>query len=64
MTVPPPGDKAQRPMPRLLKVDPISGEILGQAPAPGPHSIDVIAAEEASAGGCCGGFFWLRAAVR
>lgn len=65
MTLPAPGDSAQRATPEVLKVDPSSGKILGQAPAPGPHSIDVNDAEEVFAGGCCGGsnpngFFWLR----
>jgi DNA-binding beta-propeller fold protein YncE len=51
--------------PQILKVDPSNGKVLGQAPAPGPHSIDVNASEEVFAGGCCGGsnpnaFFWLR----
>ena len=41
--------------PQLLKVDPSTGRILGQAPAPGPHSIDVNDAGEVFAGGCCGG---------
>jgi DNA-binding beta-propeller fold protein YncE len=51
--------------PQILKVDPATGKVLGQAPAPGPHSIDVNDAEEVFAGGCCGGsnasgVFWLR----
>jgi DNA-binding beta-propeller fold protein YncE len=51
--------------PQIFKVDPSNGKVLGQAPAPGPHSIDVNEAEEVFAGGCCGGsnsngFFWLR----
>ena len=51
--------------PRILKVDTATGKILGQAEAPGPHSIDVNDAGEVFAGGCCGGsnptgFFWLR----
>ncbi len=45
----------QRPAPQVLKVDPANGKILGQAPGPGPHSIDVNAAEAVFAGGCCGG---------
>jgi sugar lactone lactonase YvrE len=61
----PPADSSVRSTPQVLKVDPASGKILGQAPAPGPHSIDVNDAEEVFAGGCCGGsnpngFFWLR----
>ena len=63
MTVPP--DNATRATPQVLKVDPASGKILGQAAAPGPHSIEVNEAEEVFAGGCCGGsnpngFFWMR----
>ena len=55
----------QRPTPQVLKVDPANGKILGQAPGPGPHSIDVNASEEVFAGGCCGGsnasgVFWLH----
>jgi sugar lactone lactonase YvrE len=55
----------QRPTPQILKVDPSNGKVLGQAPGPGPHSIDVNASEEVFAGGCCGGsnasgVFWLR----
>jgi len=60
----------QKPAPQILKVDPGTGKIIGQAPGPGPHSIDVIQieanqAEEIFAGGCCGGinangFFLLR----
>jgi DNA-binding beta-propeller fold protein YncE len=45
----------QRPTPQILKVDPMTGKILGQAPGPGPHSIDVNAGEEVFTGGCCGG---------
>src|SRR5690348_12826648 len=51
--------------PRVFQVDPASGKILGQADAPGPHSIDVNDAGEVFASGCCGGssptgFFTLR----
>lgn len=51
--------------PWILKVDPASGRVVAQVPAPGPHSIDVTDAGELFAGGCCGGkdatgFFWLR----
>ena len=51
--------------PRVFQVDPASGKILGQAEAPGPHSIDVNDAGEVFASGCCGGssptgFFTLR----
>ena len=41
--------------PRMIKVDPASGKPLGQIAFPGPHSIDVNAAGELFAGGCCGG---------
>ena len=41
--------------PWMIKVDPSSGKPLGQIPFPGPHSIDVNAAGELFAGGCCGG---------
>jgi len=55
----------QKASPWILKVDPSTGKILGQAPSPGPHSIDVDESEELFAAGCCGGinptgFFWLR----
>jgi hypothetical protein len=51
--------------PVMLKVDPRTGELLGQTPSPGPHTIDVNAAGELFATGCCGGtnatsFSWLR----
>jgi hypothetical protein len=54
-----------RPLPWVYKVDPSTGKILGQTAAPGPHSIDVNAAGEVFASGCCGGtnpagFYWLR----
>jgi DNA-binding beta-propeller fold protein YncE len=67
MTVEPAGQKSapQRSSPWMLKVDPSSGMVLGQVESPGPHSIDVNAAEELFAGGCCGGsnptgFSWFR----
>jgi DNA-binding beta-propeller fold protein YncE len=65
----PPVDSAARAKPQVLKVDPAGGKILGQASAPGPHSIDVNDAGEIFAGGCCGGvnptgFFWLRPTAR
>jgi sugar lactone lactonase YvrE len=41
--------------PWVLKVDPASGKVLGQAEGPGPHSIDVTPAGEIFANGCCGG---------
>ena len=52
--------------PWILKVDPANGKILGQASAPGPHSIEVNDRGDVFAGGCCGGsapagFFWLHA---
>jgi len=51
--------------PWILKVDPATGKVLGQIEAPGPHSIDVTAAGEMFASGCCGGsnpmsFYWLQ----
>lgn len=51
--------------PWMIKVDPSNGKPLGQIAFPGPHSIDVNAAGELFASGCCGGskptgFFWLR----
>ena len=49
MTLEPPSS------PRMIKVDPASGKALGQIAFPGPHSIDVNAAGELFAGGCCGG---------
>ena len=57
--------QANRASPRVLKVDPASGKVLGQIESPGPHSVDVNEAGEVFAGGCCGGsaptaFFWLR----
>jgi streptogramin lyase len=55
----------QRATPWMLKLDPSTGKLLGQIEGPGPHSIDVNAAEELFAGGCCGGtnpngFFLVR----
>lgn len=52
--------------PSIFKVDPATGKVLGQIEAPGPHSVDVNAAGELFASGCCGGtnptgFYWLRA---
>src|SRR5262249_50308185 len=60
-------NKQERPAPWALKVDPASGKVLGQVESPGPHAIDVNAAEEVFATGCCGGsapstFSWLRRA--
>jgi streptogramin lyase len=54
-----------RPSPWVLNVDPATGKVLAQIEAPGPHSIDVTAAGEIFASGCCGGaspmgVFWLR----
>ena len=51
--------------PWIFKVDPATGKVLGQIESPGPHSIDVNAAGEIFANGCCGGsnpmaFYWLR----
>jgi DNA-binding beta-propeller fold protein YncE len=43
------------PSPWMIKVDPVCGNPLGQIAFPGPHSIDVNAAGELFAGGCCGG---------
>jgi hypothetical protein len=62
-----PGGRGQeiRPSPWIVKVDPATGKPLGQAAAPGPHSIDVSESEELFASGCCGGsnpngFSWFR----
>ncbi|MBV9505482.1 MAG: hypothetical protein JO323_10835, partial [Acidobacteriia bacterium] len=62
-----PGGRGQeaRPSPWMIKVDPSNGKVLGQVPAPGPHSIDVSDGEELFGSGCCGGsnpngFSWLR----
>ena len=57
--------EAQGASPWLLKVDPATGKVLGQAESPGPHALDINDAGEAFATGCCGGknpmgFFWLR----
>jgi DNA-binding beta-propeller fold protein YncE len=41
--------------PTILKVDLMTGKVLGQIEAPGPHSIDVSEAGEVVASGCCGG---------
>jgi sugar lactone lactonase YvrE len=54
-----------RSSPWLLRVDPSTGKVLGQIQSPGPHSIDVNAAGELFATGCCGGsspnsFSWFR----
>jgi sugar lactone lactonase YvrE len=68
MTLEPGGrGSATRPSPWILKVDPTTGKVLGQAESPGPHAIDVSAAEELFATGCCGGsnpngFSWFRRA--
>jgi DNA-binding beta-propeller fold protein YncE len=63
-TVVPAGQKSS---PWILKVDPSNGKVLGQIESPGPHSIDVNAAEELFASGCCGGsnptgFSWFKRA--
>ena len=52
-----PGGRGQtaRPSPWILKVEPSTGKILGQVESPGPHSINLNAAEELVASGCCGG---------
>jgi 6-bladed beta-propeller protein len=66
MTLEPGGRGATtRPSPWLLKVNPATGKVLGQAESPGPHAIDVSATEELFATGCCGGatpsgFSWFR----
>jgi hypothetical protein len=54
------------PTPMMLKVDPATGVLLGQIASTGPHAIDVSAAGELYATGCCGGadvtaFSWFRA---
>jgi NHL repeat len=64
MTLEPAGASPSSPW--MIKVDPSSGKALGQIAFPGPHSIDVNAAGELFAGGCCGGLnatgaFLLRA---
>jgi NHL repeat len=51
--------------PWMIKVDPATGKPLGQIAFTGPHSIDVNAAGELYASGCCGGsnpmgFSWFR----
>jgi DNA-binding beta-propeller fold protein YncE len=43
------------PKPAILKVDLMTGKVLGQIESPGPHSIDVSEAGEIVASGCCGG---------
>jgi DNA-binding beta-propeller fold protein YncE len=43
------------PSPQMIKVDPASGKPIEQIAFPGPHSIDVNAAGELFASGCCGG---------
>lgn len=68
MTLEPGGrGAATRPSPWLLKVDPATGKVLGQAESPGPHAIDASESEELLATGCCGGsnpsgFSWFRRA--
>ncbi len=51
------GDSKQgpRPAPFAFQIDPASGKVLGQIEFSGPHSIDVNAAGELAASGCCGG---------
>ena len=51
--------------PVMMKLNLASGEVLGQIPAPGPHSISVNSKGELFGGGCCGGsgpmnLSWLR----
>jgi DNA-binding beta-propeller fold protein YncE len=68
MTLEPAGrgqNQSDRPSPWIVKVDVATGKILGQAPAPGPHSIAVSGAGDLFANGCCGGLnptgvYWLR----
>ena len=66
MTLEPGGrGEGPRPSPWFVRVDPSTGKPLGQAEAPGPHSIDVSGGGELYASGCCGGtnptgFFRLR----
>jgi len=66
MTLEQPGQgQTGRASPWLLKVDPMTGRVLGQIELPGPHSIDVSEREEFFASGCCGGsnpngFSWFR----
>jgi len=70
MTLEPGGRGAAiRPSPWLLKVDPATGKVLGQAESPGPHAIDVNERGEFFATGCCGGtnpggFSWFRTVQR
>jgi DNA-binding beta-propeller fold protein YncE len=57
--------KDSRQSPAILEIDLATGKILGQIEAPGPHSIDVTAAGEVVASGCCGGsnpngYSWFR----
>jgi DNA-binding beta-propeller fold protein YncE len=68
MTLEPAGpgqNQSSRPSPWIVKIDVATGKILGQAQAPGPHSIAVSDAGDLFAGGCCGGLnptgvYWLR----
>jgi DNA-binding beta-propeller fold protein YncE len=51
--------------PAILKVDLLTGKVLGQIESPGPHSIDVSETGELVASGCCGGsnpngYSWFR----
>jgi len=43
------------PKPAILKVDLMTGKVLGQIESPGTHSIDVNDRGEVVASGCCGG---------
>ncbi len=54
-----------KPAPLILKLDPATGKVLGQTESSGPHAIDVSAAGDLFATGCCGGsnpssFSWFR----
>jgi DNA-binding beta-propeller fold protein YncE len=67
MTLPAAGQNSApaKSTPGILKVDPSSGKILGEAESPGPHSMDANEAGELFASGCCGGsnpsgFSWFR----
>ncbi|HEY7336100.1 MAG TPA: peptidyl-alpha-hydroxyglycine alpha-amidating lyase family protein [Bryobacteraceae bacterium] len=58
-------NQAVRASPWVLKVDPATGQVLGQIESSGPHSIEVNDRGEVYASGCCGGsnpngFSWFR----
>jgi hypothetical protein len=56
MTLEPGGrGEGPRPSPWFVRIDPATGKPLGQAEAPGPHSIDAGENGELYASGCCGG---------